>query len=38
MILIVKDKKFYCKIEAVLQITHYGIFSTDTVAGYELKM
>jgi len=37
-LLIENNKIFYLLIDPVLQITHYGIFNTGTVAGYELKM
>lgn len=37
-LLIRNHKTDYQEIIRVLQITHYGIFETDTVADYELKM
>jgi len=37
-LLIENGKYCHLGIIPVLQITHYGIFDTDTVADYELKM
>ena len=37
-ILIINDKTDYYEIVPVLHIMHYGVFDTDTVADYELKM
>ena len=37
-LLIQNDKNDYSEMIRVLQIPHYGIFDTDTVADYELKM
>ena len=36
--MILNDNTDYYEIIRVLQITHCGIFDTDTVADYELKM